>query len=129
MASKTAKPQKKKKLLDPLSPSVLIAATESKLFGFKCEVRDGTLAEREVERRIYTFFAVLEDTHITLIDQSSGGTPRTISDLLTDILKYLSPTYREADKELSTTNILTDLFEFFKTRHLLLTKSKDGNVA
>ena len=99
--------------------------TESKLFGFKCEVRDGTLAEREVERRIHTFFAVLDDTHIIVRDSSSGGTTKNLSDLLSEILAYLSPIYREADKELSTTNILTDLFEFFATHNLVLTHHKE----
>lgn len=125
METKAAKTASKAKTADPLALSSLIDMTESKLFGFKCEVRDGTLAEREVERRIHTFFVVLADAHISILDRSSGGTAKTLMDLLSDILSYLSPIYREADKELSTTNVLTDLFEFFKVHNLALTQNKE----
>ncbi len=114
----------KEKTVDPLAPKTLIAKTEQKLFGFKCEVRDGTLAEREVERRIHTFFAVLADSHISLIDTTSPSKDKKmLSDLLPEILLYLSPIYREADKELSTANILTDLMEFFQAHNLVLEMS------
>ncbi len=125
MEVKAKKTKTEAKAANPLSLSTLVGMTESKLFGFKCEVRDGTLAEREVERRIHTFFAVLADEHILIFDTTSAGTSKTLSELLSDILTYLSPIYREADKELSTTNILTDLFDFFKIHNLGLTQSKE----
>ena len=125
MEAKAKKTKTKAKAANPLALSTLVGMTESKLFGFKCEVQDGTLAEREVERRIHTFFAVLADAQILVVDTTLEGTGKTLSELLSDILSYLSPIYREADKELSTTNILTDLFDFFKIHNLGLTQSKD----
>lgn len=124
MKVRTNKSAGNRKTADPLALSTLIAMTESKLFGFKCDVRDGTLAEREVERRIHTFFAVLDDAHIVVRDSSRGGKDKTIAELLQDILAYLSPIYREAEKELSTINILTDLFEFFTARKITLSLNK-----
>ena len=124
MATKANKTAGNRKTADPLAPSTLIAMTESRLFGFKCDVRDGTLAEREVERRIHTFFAVLDDAHIVIRDSSGEGIVKTFSDFLSDILAYLSPIYQEAEKELSTTNILTDLFEFFLTHNITLSQNK-----
>lgn len=125
--NKILKSAKEKAPADPLAEKTLIAATEKKLFGFKCEVKDGTLAEREVERRIHTFFAVLDDVHIVLIDSKSSSKEKmTTAQLLSEMLSYLSPIYREADKELSTANILTDLFDFFKAHDLVLEKSADG---
>lgn len=120
MVPKSMKTTKKTKLLDPLSPASLTAHTETKLFGFKCDVREGTLAEREVERRIHTFFAVLNDDHIELIDASNGDVPKTLTELLPSIMAYLSPIYREADKELSTANIIIDTLEYFRSQGLVL---------
>ncbi len=38
---------------------------------------------------------------------TSTEAAKNLSDLLSEILSYLSPIYREAEKELSTANILT----------------------
>lgn len=121
MLGKSKKPHAQAKSQDPLSADSMIAHTESKLFGFKCEVRDGTLAEREVERRINTFFAVLSDDHIVLVDASNSTLPKTLAKLLPSIMAYLSPIYREADKELSTANILADTLEYFRSQGFVLT--------
>ncbi len=64
MEAKAKKTKTAAKAANPLALSALGGMTESKQFGFKCEVQDGTLAEREVERRIHTFFAVLDEAHI-----------------------------------------------------------------
>ena len=114
---------------DPLAPQTLITATERKLFGFKCAVQDGTLAERETERRMYAFFAVLSETHVSLHDTQKEieVVPDSVSK---ELLAHLFSIYREAEKELSTENILTDILEYFHSHQIVLrhTPIKQGGT-
>ncbi len=107
--------------VDLNKPETLIAETERKLFGFKCAVRDGTLAERECERRIWTFFSVISDQHLTLMKSNEAVTDGEIAALISSLIEHLRPIYRTAEKELSTKNILDDILQLLASKGYLLT--------
>lgn len=105
--------------IDPKKPKTIILETEHRLFGFKCSVNDGSLAERETERRIRALFAVLLSGNVEL--QNSSNVPlqsAEIESLIPKLCDHLRPIYRLAEKELSTENILSDVFEYFAQNNL-----------
>lgn len=99
---------------DPKVPKTIIDETARRVFGFKCEVRDGSLAERETERRIRVCYAVLEDAKIKIWKDARTLTSDEKEDLVFALCAYLKPIYAMAEKELSTENILNDVFAYFK---------------
>lgn len=94
----------------PKDTDSLIKETEHRLFAFACTPKEGSLADREIERRIRAFFAVLASADITL---SCPGTPSATPDaeiVIAHLCDVLHETYRDAKKELSTKNVLGDVF-------------------
>lgn len=108
--------------VDLKKPATLIAETERKLFGYRCEVRDGTLAERECERRIWTFFSVITDQHLVLQKSQKQLTDTEVAALISELIGHLRPIYRTAEKELSTKNIIDDVLAYMKSTGVAVTQ-------
>lgn len=106
--------------VDLKKPATLIAETERKLFGYRCDVRDGTLAERECERRIWTLFSVITDQHLVMKKLQTQLTDVEVAALISALIAHLRPIYRTAEKELSTKNIIEDVLAYMGTNGVSL---------
>ena len=119
----TVKPVGAKKgqiTVDLKKPATIIAETERKLFGYRCDVRDGTLAERECERRIWTFFSVITDQHLMLKKSQTQLADTEVAALIAALIAHLRPIYRTAEKELSTKNIIEDVLAYMNANGVSL---------